>query len=112
MISRRQNSRRFPGFCIWRAPDQDGVILHNARWGPLLFSYGDLDVHHATSNYAGEGHVLIDDDYVYRNYGNSDDIQVITDFDEITYISITEADVLAVGSCWSAATGLSASVYE
>jgi hypothetical protein len=86
----------FPGFCIWRAPDQDGVILHNARWGPLLFSYGDLNVHHATSNYAGEGHVSIDDDYVYRNYGNSDDIQVITDSDEITYISITEADVLAV----------------
>lgn len=78
-----------PGFCLWRAPDQSGLILHNTRWGPLLFSYGDLEVHHSASTYAGEGHVSVDDDYVYRNYGTSDDIQVVTDLDEITYISLT-----------------------
>jgi hypothetical protein len=84
-----------PGFCIWRAPDRSGLILHNTRWGPLLFSYGDLNVHHSASNYAGEGHVSVDDDYVYRNYGTSDDIQVVTDSDEITYISLTSTRELA-----------------
>ena len=42
-----------PGFCLWRAPDQSGLILHNTRWGPLLFSYGDLNVHHSASNLCG-----------------------------------------------------------
>jgi hypothetical protein len=84
-----------PGFCVWRAPDHNGLILHNTRWGPLLFSYGDLNVHHSASTYAGEGHVSVDDDYVYRNYGISDDIQVVTDSDEITYISLTSTRELA-----------------
>jgi hypothetical protein len=83
-----------PGFCFWRAPDQEGLILHNTRWGPLLFSYADL-VRHDTKSSLGEGCLSVDDDYVYRNYGQSSDIQVITDSDAVTYVSLTPACVAA-----------------
>ena len=85
-----------PGFCIWRVPEREGWILHNTRWGPLLFSYRDIKNHDVRANYAGEGHISIDDDYVYRNFGLSEDIHVVADSDEIAYVSLTP-DTDAVG---------------
>jgi hypothetical protein len=92
-----------PGFCIWRVPGREGWILHNTRWGPLLFSYRDIKNHDVRANYSGEGHISIDDDYVYRNFGLSNDIHVVTDSDEIAYVSLTP-DTEAVGDATTSNT--------
>ncbi len=95
-VVRDWDAERFsitPGFCLWRAPRSDDIILHNTRWAPLVLSYGELAVHEAQSNYAGSDHIAVDDDYVYRNFGDDEMIRVIDDSDLLTYVSVTPREI-------------------
>lgn len=82
-----------PGFCLWRVPGSDGLILHTMRWNPLLISYADMPRHETWSRFGGTDHIGMDDDYIFNNFGDSPDVHAVADTDEIAYVSLTPARV-------------------
>jgi hypothetical protein len=82
----------YPGFCVWHVLGGNGLILHTMRWAPLLINYGNLQTHVTWSKFGGADHVSFDDDYIYNNFGSSNDVQAITDTDELAWVSLTPAD--------------------
>jgi hypothetical protein len=83
---------RYPGFALWRVPGGDGLILHTMRWNPLLISYADIKSHQTWSRFGGTDHIGMDDDYIFNNFGDGEDIQAVTDTDEIAYVSLTPTE--------------------
>lgn len=78
----------FPVSVFWRIPGEDGIVLHSQSWGPLLVDYGTLDRHDTTTL----DQWTMDGDYVYRNFGSTDAVHVITDSDDALYVSFTPSD--------------------
>lgn len=74
-----------PVCCFWRVPDNEGIILHSQSWGPMLVSFQGLK-HHDTSTFENW---TLDGDYVFRNWGDGEGIHVVTDSDDLLYVSFT-----------------------
>ena len=73
----------FPVACWWRAKGGDGIIVHSLSWAPLLVDYAAVE-HHDVSMM---DNWTIDGDYVYRNFGLSDNVYVVRDSDEMMLVS-------------------------
>ncbi|HLW47012.1 MAG TPA: hypothetical protein VKW09_04515 [bacterium] len=74
----------------WQVPGGDGLIFHTFSWAPLVMDYAALAKHDISTfeNWT------LDGDYVYRNFPNANDIYIVTDSDEVAYVSFTkEADL-------------------
>jgi hypothetical protein len=81
-----------PGFSVWRVPGGDGIILHSMRCNPLLISYADLTEHRTDSRFGGPDRIAMDDDYIFNNFGAGEGVQIVTDTDEIAYVSFTPSE--------------------
>ena len=68
-----------PSAVWWRVPGEQGIVLHSLSWAPLLFDYEPVREHDMSmfENWT------IDGDYVYKNYGDSSEIQIIDDSDDV-----------------------------
>jgi hypothetical protein len=74
----------------WRLDEGDGLIFHTFSWAPLVIDYAALASHDISTF----EHWTLDGDYVYRNFPNASDVYVVTDSDEVAYVSFTrEADL-------------------
>lgn len=74
----------------WRVPRGAGLIIHSFSWAPVVVDYGVLS-HHDMKTFE---HWTLDGDYIYRNFPSPADAYVVTDSDEIAYVSFTkEADL-------------------
>jgi hypothetical protein len=73
----------FPCACWWRVPGEDGIVVHSLSWCPVLVDYAGVG-RHDTSTFDTW---TLDADYVYRNFGNSAGVRVVTDSDEIMLVS-------------------------
>jgi hypothetical protein len=69
---------RLPSAVWWRVPEEDGIVLHSLSWAPLLFDYESVRAHDTSmlDNWT------IDGDYVYKNYGDSSEVQIVSDSDD------------------------------
>ncbi len=74
----------------WQVPEGDGLLIHSFSWAPLLVDYGAL-AHHDTKTFEKW---TLDGDYIYRNFPDPADIHVITDSDEVAYVSFTKESEL------------------
>jgi len=74
-----------PAACWWRVPGEDGIVVHSLSWAPLLLDYAAVARHDTTALETW----TIDADYVYRNFGDTPDIHIVTDSDEIMLVSWT-----------------------
>lgn len=81
-----------PGACWWRIPDEDAIIVYTSSWAPLLIDYGAVGQHDTSAM----DRWSIDGDYVFRNFGNDDSIQVVQDSDEAMIVSWTPMDFLGI----------------
>lgn len=63
----------------WRVPGEDGVVLHSLSWAPLLIDYSVVQSHDMSTL---DGWT-IDGDYLYRNFGSTQNIHVVQDSDDI-----------------------------
>ncbi len=70
----------------WRVPGGDGIIIHNFSWAPLLVDYGAL-ARHDVQTFA---QWTLDGDYIHRNFPDPSDVYVVTDSDEVAYVSFTK----------------------
>ncbi len=77
-----------PHSCFWRAPGNDGVIIHSFNWAPVLVDYSTL-TEHRTETF---DHSTMDADYIYRNFGDDETIHVIRDSDDLLLVSFTGKD--------------------
>jgi hypothetical protein len=81
-----------PGACWWRVENEDALILHTSSWAPVLIDYGAIEKHDSTTL----DHWSIDGDYIFRNFGLSNDIYVVQDSDEIMLLSWTPMSFLNI----------------
>src|SRR5207245_2098739 len=72
-----------PAACWWRVPETDGIVLHSLSWCPMLLDYSTVKEHDTSALETW----TVDGDYVYRNVGNSADMHVVTDSDEMMIVS-------------------------
>lgn len=83
-----------PYFCdtatssLWKIPGDDGVLLHNLNFYPLLVNYEDLSVHHA--DYFDTGGT-IDGRYIAMHFDPNKHITVVTDSDRLMLASFTRS---------------------
>lgn len=83
-----------PYFCdtatssLWKIPGDDGILLHNLNFYPLLVNYEDLTVHHADYFDAGG---TIDGQYIARHFDPNKHITVVTDSDRLMLASFTRS---------------------
>lgn len=75
----------FPVGTWWKAPLDDGVILHSHSMAPILVDYGRLPDHDTK----GLEQWTLDGDYAYRNFGENEDVVLVTDSDDIAYVTLT-----------------------
>jgi hypothetical protein len=73
----------FPCACWWRVPGEDGIVVHSLSWCPVLVDYAAVGRHDTSTLDTW----TLDADYVYRNFGNSAGVHVVTDSDEIMLVS-------------------------
>jgi len=73
----------FPVACWWHVPEEDGVLVHCLSWAPLLVDYNAIE-HHDSSML---DNWTIDGDYIYKNFGNSENVYVCYDSDEMMLVS-------------------------
>ena len=66
----------------------DGILLHTFSWSPCLLDYAAL-AHHDSSTFE---QWTLDGDYVYRNFGRSPEVQVVSDSDDLLYVGFTPID--------------------
>lgn len=61
----------------------EGLLIHSMSWCPLLLNYGAISQHdtHTFEKWTMDG------DYVYRNFAQTDAIEVSTDSEEVMLIS-------------------------
>jgi len=73
----------FPVACWWHVPEEDGVLVHCLSWAPLLVDYNAIERHDSSmlDNWT------IDGDYIYKNFGNSENVYVCYDSDEMMLVS-------------------------
>jgi hypothetical protein len=73
----------FPAACWWRVAGEDGIVLHSLSWAPFLCDYAAVQTHdtRALDTWTMDG------DYVHRNFGDGEDVYVVTDSDEIMLVS-------------------------
>lgn len=81
-----------PVVSLWKALGEANYILHGYSWAPLAVDYGALQNHDIKTFELS----TLDQDYIYRNFGVSDDIYVVTDSDEITLVSFTKEEEMHV----------------
>ena len=78
-----------PGFLLvvstawWRIPGENGILVHNLTWAPLLLDYGALSSHD-TSTF---DRWTFDGDYLFRNFDRLEKTYVVQDSDEMFLIS-------------------------
>jgi hypothetical protein len=63
----------------WRVPGEDGIVLHSLSWAFLLLDY-EAVTRHDTSTLDDW---TLDGDYLYKNFGRTDQIHVVQDSDEM-----------------------------
>jgi len=74
-----------PGFLLivptawWRVPGENGILVHNLTWAPMLLDYGALAAHN-TSTFA---RWTFDGDYLFKNSQELKRIHVVQDSDEL-----------------------------
>jgi hypothetical protein len=78
----------FPSACWWRVPGEDGIVLHSLSWAPILCDYAAV-VDHDTSIFDTW---TLDGDYIYRNFGDSGGMHIVTDSDEMMLLSWAPLD--------------------
>ncbi len=71
---------------FWWVPRGEGMLIHNFQWAPLIVDYGALPKHD-TSTFENW---TLDGDYIYRNFRDESDVYVVTDTDEVAYLSFTK----------------------
>jgi len=73
----------FPVACWWKSPGSDGILIYSLSWAPLLVDYDAVKSHDVTifENWT------IDGDYIYKNFGNSNNVYVCDDSDEMMLVS-------------------------
>jgi len=80
----------FPVACWWKCEDKDeAIIVHSLSWAPLLVDYAAVPSHDSSMM----DNWTIDGDYVYKNFGMSEKIYVVTDSDECMLVSWTPWNV-------------------
>lgn len=81
-----------PYFCdtatsaLWRVPGDDGVVLHNLNFYPLLVNYSGLTRHQAEYFDIGG---TIDGKYIAMHFDPERDVTVVTDSDRLMLASFT-----------------------
>ncbi|MDR4493607.1 MAG: SPRY domain-containing protein [Nitrospirales bacterium] len=73
---------------FFRTPDQHAILVHSFSWAPLLVNYGALTEHNEKTLQSW----TMDGDYIYQNFGDSTQIYVVQDSDEILLVSFTPQD--------------------
>ena len=63
----------------------DGILLHTFSWSPCLLDYAALARHDGSTF----DQWTLDGDYVFRNFGRSKAVQVVTDSDDLLYVGFT-----------------------
>lgn len=87
---------------IWfRVPGEDGMVIHCLSWGALMTDYAAFDKHDISCLTDW----TIDGDYVFKNLGNTKDIHVVRDSDEVFYAGFTPLAEQAVNFEQFAARG-------
>lgn len=81
-----------PVCSMWRLPGGDNFVLHGYSWAPLAVDYASLQTHDTTTF----DFSTLDQDYVYKNFGVSEDIYVVTDSDEMALVSFTDENDLHI----------------
>ena len=74
---------RFPVACWWKSIKGDGILVHSLSWAPLMIDYAAIKKHDTSTM----DNWTIDGDYVYKNFGNSENVYVCKDSDECMLIS-------------------------
>lgn len=72
-----------PSAAWWPVPGEDGIVLHPLSWAPLMADYGALKAHDSSTL----DDWTLDGDYIYKNFGNSPDVHVVQDSDDMFYAS-------------------------
>ena len=81
-----------PYFCdtatssLWRVPGDDGVLLHNLNFYPLLVNYSGL-THHQAEYFDIGG--TIDGKYIAMHFDPNREVTVVTDSDRLMLASFT-----------------------
>lgn len=84
-----------PEFCdiatsaAWRVPGDDGILLHNLNYYPLLVNFAGVD-HHDAAYFDSGG--TIDGRYIALHFDPLKDIEVIDDSDRLMLASFTRKD--------------------
>jgi hypothetical protein len=66
-----------PAAVWWRVPEENGIIVHSLSWAPLLFDYNAVTKHDTSTL----DNWTIDGDYLYKNFGNLENLRIIDDSD-------------------------------
>ncbi len=73
--------------CVYRSvPDHSGVVLHSFSWAPVVVDYAALPRHDMRTFDSW----TLDGDYIHQNFPDPADVHVVTDSDEIGYLSVTQ----------------------
>jgi hypothetical protein len=73
---------------MWRVPEDDGALIHNFFWAPLLMDFGAVATHHR--DYLDNGGTL-DGRYLAMHFSDVARILSVTDSDDLMLMSFTPA---------------------
>lgn len=74
----------------WCVPGSSDIIMHSFQWAPLLVDYAGA-LAHDTATFEKW---TMDGDYIWRNFPDSEHVHVVTDSDDIAYVSLTKEEDL------------------
>lgn len=74
---------RFPVACWWKSFEGDGILVHSLSWAPLMIDYAAIKKHDTSTM----DNWTIDGDYVYKNFGDSENVYICQDSDECMLLS-------------------------
>lgn len=78
-----------PPYRYWRAPDQNGIIIHTFFLQPVLMDYSAVEKHDADC--LNEG--VFENIYIGRNFSNSRRVHIVQESDELGILSLTPGSV-------------------
>lgn len=81
-----------PVCSLWQLDSGPNYVFHGYSWAPLAVDYTAI-TQHDTSTFDVS---TLDQDYIYKNFGVSKDIYVVTDSDEIALVSFTKESDLTI----------------
>jgi len=74
-----------PVITLKRLSGKNNYVLHGYSWAPLAIDYSSLDKHDVSTFDKS----TLDQDYVYKNFGNTEKIYLVKDTDELALASFS-----------------------